>query len=261
MKEILTFAVAVALIHGVLADAPKPSKLTPEERAAKKAEMQKKMLKHTGGFVVKPNTQKGEIVYVNCQSAADEKWIKDSASYFAEQSKFKISVKKGAFDLKAPKIEGNMSIFIVDDPALPPLLVAPENRWSMVNVAPLKAGNGEKPAFLESRTRKELARAFAYLCGGVSSQYPGAATSNVTKTEDLDQIIELRLPLDFFQRFKSYMPAFGVTPAEQTTYRRACEEGWASQPTNDIQKAVWDKVHEVPTKPIKIEFDPKTDTK
>jgi len=35
------------------------------------------------------------------------------------------------------------------------------------------------------------------------------------------------------------------------------EEGWAPAPTNEYQKIVWDKVHAIPQKPMKIEFDPK----
>lgn len=37
------------------------------------------------------------------------------------------------------------------------------------------------------------------------------------------------------------------------------EAGWAAQPTNDYQKAVWDQVHALPDKPLTIEFDPKKD--
>ena len=41
------------------------------------------------------------------------------------------------------------------------------------------------------------------------------------------------------------------------TYRQACQEGWAPAPKNDEQKAIWNQVHAIPDKPIKIEFDPK----
>ena len=42
-------------------------------------------------------------------------------------------------------------------------------------------------------------------------------------------------------------------------YSRACREGWAPPPTNDVQRTIWKQVHAVPDKPIKIEFDPKKD--
>ena len=40
-------------------------------------------------------------------------------------------------------------------------------------------------------------------------------------------------------------------------YLVAVQEGWAPQPTNDVQKAIWDKVHALPTEPIKIKPEEK----
>lgn len=249
-------AVAFAQAQG-LAMKKKPS-LSPEEQAARKAKAMERMLKHTGGMVAKPGTQKGEIVYVNCQTAADRAWLVDSADYFNRETKCRITVKDGSFDLASPKVEGDLTIFVVDDAKLPKLLAAPENRWAMVNVAPLKEGAGEKPAFLQARTRKELSRAFGYLCGAVNSQFKGSLMAPVVRTEDLDQCVELRLPVDIFQRMRESLPAWGVEGMQYATYRNACREGWAAQPTNDYQKAIWQEVRELPTNPIKIKYDPKT---
>ena len=48
----------------------------------------------------------------------------------------------------------------------------------------------------------------------------------------------------------------GITPYRRTTYREACQEGWAPQPTNDVQKAIWEQVkadkERGPTNPITI---------
>ena len=57
---------------------------------------------------------------------------------------------------------------------------------------------------------------------------------------------------------KKYMAARGVTPHYRCPYFKACEEGWAPAPTNEYQRAVWEKVHAIPDKPMKIEFDPAT---
>ena len=46
-------------------------------------------------------------------------------------------------------------------------------------------------------------------------------------------------------------------PGKRSVYRKACEEGWAPAPTNDVQKAIWDKVHAMPTEPIKIKPETK----
>lgn len=219
------------------------------EKQARKAYVAEMMRKRTGGLVVRPGSQRGEIAYVNCQSAAEDRILKDSIEYFAKETKFKIVLKNGVFDFAKPKLIGNVSIFIVDDVNLPPMLVAPESRWTMVNVAPLKS---DKPAFFEARVRKALARAFAYTCGGANSRYPNALTGGVTKVSDLDKIVELRLPVDVFSRMASYMISFGVTPASTCSYRKACTEGWAAAPVDKYQKAVWDEVHKMPTTPIVI---------
>ena len=42
-------------------------------------------------------------------------------------------------------------------------------------------------------------------------------------------------------------------------YRQACKEGRAPVPTNDVQRAIWNKVHQIPDSPLVIEFDPKRD--
>jgi len=47
-----------------------------------------------------------------------------------------------------------------------------------------------------------------------------------------------------------------VTPCIRATYRRACHLGWAPPPTNDVQRAIWEKIkaekERGPTKPITI---------
>lgn len=232
--------------------------VSPEELEARRAEHQAEFDKRTGGRIVKPGTQQGEIVYADCQSHIPKAWIEESIAYFAKETRFKISLRSGtSFDLKDPKIEGNATLFIIDDASLPAILVAPESRWAFVNVAPI--AKEQRPAFFEARVKKELSRGFAYLCGAANSQYQRALTRGIVNHADLDKNPDLTLPVDVIQRFKGYMETLDVRPAMMTTYMKACREGWAPQPTNDVQKAVWDKVHAIPDKPITIEFDPKKD--
>ena len=124
-----------------------------------------------------------------------------------------------------------------------------------------KQGAGEKEAFFKARVSKELTRGFAILAGAQSSNYPGSLVGCVTKAEDLDRFADNMLPVDVFARFNEYVLGYGIIPKKEVAYRMACQEGWAPAPTNDIQKAFWDKAHQIPTKPIKVEFDPKTDKK
>ena len=229
--------------------------LTMESMKAKQAKTQEILMKKVGGLVARPNSQRGEIFYVNCQQRAPKEWIDESIMYFAEETKFKISYKEGSFDLAAPKIEGNATLFVIDDENLPAILVAPENRWAFVNVAPI--ATEKRPAFFQARMKKELSRGFAYLCGAANSQFPMALTRGIVSRSDLDKNIDYRLPVDLFQRFRTYMDPLGVKPQILVPYRKACQEGWAPAPTNEVQQAIWDKVHAMPEKPMKIEFDPK----
>lgn len=221
--------------------------LTPAERQAKIVES---VNQRAGGFVDRPGSRKGEIFYVNCQKKAPRAWIEESMGYFASMTRFTIGYKEGSFDLKGPKVEGNVTLFVVDDEALPPILVAPENSWAFVNVAPI--AQEKRPAFFEARVKKELSRAFAYLCGATGSRFQRSLTRGIVKQADLDQNPDYSVPMDVVQRFRDYMAPLGVTPGQRVTYMKACQEGWAAQPTNDVQKAIWKKVHELPTAPIKI---------
>lgn len=253
----LYFAVVVASALMVVG-AEVSSTPTPEEVAAKRARAKKLFLQKTGGYLNKPGTQQGEIFYVNCQSRVPVAWLSESIAYFAKETKFKISLKDGgSFSLAAPKVEGNATLFVVDDASLPAILVAPENRWAIVNVAPI--ATEQRPAYFEARVKKELTRGFSYLCGATNSQFPRALTRGIVDHADLDKNPDFGLPIDVLQRFRTYMETLGVRPAVIATYRKACQEGWAPAPTNEFQQAVWDKVHTIPAEPMKIEFDPKKD--
>lgn len=63
------------------------------------------------------------------------------------------------------------------------------------------------------------------------------------------------IPIDMANRYTAYLETLGVKPAHERTYRQACKEGWAPAPTNEIQQAIWNQVRQLPTNPIKIEFD------
>ena len=223
---------------------------------ADKAKVDAAVRRHFGDKIKHPGVQKGKVVYVNCQTAVDDSLIKSNAEHFATQVKIGVETVKGSFDLAAPKVQGEATLFIVDDPKLPMSLVAPEARWCMVNVAPLKC---EKPQFFQARVRKALSRGFGFLAGAVASQFQGTLVEGITKPEDYDTRAAEGLPHDVMLRIPKYLAGYGIVPYELVFYRKACEEGWAPNPTNDVQKKIWDDVHALPTKPIKIKYDPKRD--
>ena len=246
MKTLL-FAVAAVSLATTFAES-NGANLSPEEQKA----AHEKWLRRTGGRIIIPGSLKGEISCVNCQGAAKAEWIAEAIGYLKGESYFDVTLREGKFRLSDPEIKGDVTLFIVDDPALPPLLVAPDSRWAAVNAGRLRS---EKEPFFAARVKKEIVRAFAFLCGAANSQFPDALTGPVTAVEDLDRFEDHRLPADIFQRCCTTMRRIGVTPAQILPYSAACKMGIAPQPTNDIQRAIWDKVHAPPEKPLKITYD------
>jgi hypothetical protein len=251
-------AITMAVAATALADA-RTNAAGKVRRKLNRAQMEQRWYAKTGGELQVPGSQRGKIVFVNAQDRAGEELIAEVASTFAGSHKLAISVERGAFSLPRPEIRGEASLFIVNDVALPAILHAPEDRWTMVNVARLGEGRGEKRQFFSERVKKEVTRGFCLLAGAQTSNYPNSLLTSVTKPDELDKFLGCRLQFDVQERFVPYLKGLGVTPATFTTYLAACQEGWAPQPTNDVQRAIWDKVHSIPDKPINIEYDPKKD--
>ena len=228
--------------------------LTPEERAARRAETEREIYEWTGGILKRPGTQKGCIVYVNAQKRAPMAWIDESAAYMRKKMRVEVRVKEGKFALGNVKREGDVSLFIVDDETLPMSFVAPEERWGMVNIAKLWDA---RPQFFEARVKKELARGFSITSGCYVSSYENILMSGISGAEGLDRAPNWELPVDVVKCSLRALEGFGVTPYQPVSYRKAIMEGWAPAPTNDVQKAIWDKVHEMPTEPIKIKPETK----
>ena len=133
-------------------------------------------------------------------------------------------------------------------------ICAPESKWSVINVSPLQT---DKIPFFKARVERSIVRGIVPLLCGADSQYPLCLMSAVHKPADLDRFINAKLPIDVIARFKQNFKALGLGSWTISTYRKACQEGWAPAPTNDIQKAIWDKVHAMPTAPIKIKPETK----
>lgn len=220
--------------------------------------IKKAMYIKTGGKVARPGTYQGRLVYVNCQKSAPAEWLQSNACAFAKSAKIKVEVVSGEFSWPSPRIVGNASLFVVDDAKLPSILVAPENKWGLVNLAPLKIGEGQKESFFCARVQKELSRAVAILAGSHDSNYPNPLVACMTDPAQLDKVVDCSLPVDVLTRIGKYVVGYGIIPAKETTYEKAVKEGWALAPTNDVQKAIWEKVHSIPDKPMKITFDPST---
>ena len=145
---------------------------------------------------------------------------------------------------------------VVDSPGWTTVLVAPEDGWAQVNIAAL-AKDGPSAEVLEGRVKKELWRAFVQMFGGGNSYLAGDLMRPINSLKDLDAFPNLVPGPEPFNAVLDGARARGISVVRRTTYKAACEEGWAAAPTNQHQKAIWDKVHEMPTEPIKIKPETK----
>ena len=238
-------------------DPAKDRPTTPEEVELRKQWIAKRRYEHFGGELVRPGSMKGVVAIVNCQKSADAAVLSEGVEYLRKETRLDIQLKEGAFAVEDVRPVGDFSLFVIEDNKLPTMLLAPEGKWAALNVAPLKTGRGEKPAFFRARVLKEMSRTFAGLCGGISSNYPDSLTTGIYNLDQLDRQEDNRLSVDVVARFAPSLANAGVTPAVISTYRAACKQGWAPAPTNDVQKAIWNEMHKLPETPIKIEFDPK----
>ena len=235
-----------------------------EQAPARKVDMSPEaQYRRTGGQIVKKGTFTGKIAFIDTQDAVPFEVAQKVAKLFADTVEINVVAEKAAKGRPEALLKAsgaNVAVVIVNDSDTPAMLLAPEDRWGVVNVAKLVddlPSENAKAKFRPTRAGKEMVRAFSLLCGGGSSQFPGNMM-NAPTLRQLDLTVDT-IPMDMVGYYQEFLKPLGVTPREYTTYKRACREGWAPNPTTDIQKAIWEKVHQLPDRPIKIEFDPKTD--
>jgi len=258
MRKVL-FAMAMVCSCSAIAADLAPTNST--DGAARRMLKREDVLRATGGRLLEPNSGKGVFVIASAQDKVELKDIQALANIIQSATMIEIHVVQSSDEMSAAtlrKLSAQMGVSVVDVPGKPGLIVAPEEGWAVVNIAPLAAGQDGKLNFAR-RVRKEIYRAFGMVAGGCGSSYQGNLLDPIRTPDDLDMYPEsdLQMPIDMLQKMPKFCDKFGVRPWRMTTYRRACHEGWAPAPTNDYQKAIWDKVHAMPTEPIKIKPEEK----
>ena len=257
MKSAMSMLTVLALAF--CAGAAEPP---PQAKAVKAKE--NPMLKLTGGYILRPGMKQGEVSFLNAQKAVPSSEFKPIAARLGKMLHLNFTVKdveagggRGEFAELLKKDSAQFAVFIVDDPGNDDaLVILPESRYAIVNVSPLRADGGEG-AFLAARAKKEAVRAFFFVAGGASMPSEGNLMSAFPHIRDLDNVPADAFPVEIVGRVGEYLPKMGCETKAFSTYRRACKEGWAPPPTNDYQKAIWDKVHALPTEPIKIKPETK----
>lgn len=255
----LVFAFATLAMTFAFAEAPatdkakeKKTPLTPAQQAARR---QAREMKRFGGYIVKPNSAAGKILFVDTRKEVKDTAAADVVAFLRKTYQYPAEVVKGEADQadvsKVGKTAATMTIVLCEKPDSPALLISPEDMWASVNATRLARGCSD-PKVFAARVRKELTRAFCFLAGAGNSMGSATVMTPVFSNMELDERFVEEIPPDVDGKFNKHLAAFGIKPWIRTTYTYACEEGWAPQPTNEFQKAIWDKVHAAPTKPIVI---------
>ena len=263
MKTVLATCVAACAL-GTFAETNAPGRvrkpfkdLTPEEQEA----MFQARITRQGGMLERPGS--GEVRIFDWQDAVPESSVKEMfmlSSSCPIKVPFKHERKQGRFSIagvpKAMSEAGvKAAVFLVDDPSLPMTLCAMEASWGVVNVAPLKA-DSPKPQLLFQRLNKLFTRVATVTFGGTHQPVTFSALQSVTTLKELDEMGAFAIAPMCLTMMSDHLPKLGVTFPYLTTYKRACREGWAPAPTNDVQKAIWEKIkadkERGPTNPITI---------
>lgn len=261
-KRSVALVVALSAIALFGAETVPPSKIvitntmTKAEYKARLKESMGQMIQNAGGFCKKEGT--GHIIIVNCQNILSDADLARFCKKFKYRNKIETkSIRNdqpnGIADYRVPEGAAG-AVYIVDDKALPMSLVANETGWGVVNVA--KIATVKSVELNTQRILKELMRVCVLTFGGGQLQYDGSIMMSVLKPEDLDQIDnKMSVPVELAAGMTKNLRLRGITEFKTTSYLVACREGWAPAPTNDVQKAIWDKVHAPPEKPLKITYD------
>ena len=202
------------------------------------------MLARTGGLVKAP-AEGPALLFLNVQTRVAADTIGAVSGQMAEMLRLLVVLKTIPSDepvaeaLKALTDKDTAAVVVIaDTPGYPALLVAPENRWALVNVAAL-GGAGVTAETLADRTQKEVWRAFGYLMGAANSNFEHCLLKPVLVPADLDAFKAKSLSPEPFSKIMTHVEKLGMKLQRTTTYRKAVEEGGAPAPTNDFQRAIW----------------------
>ncbi len=215
--------------------------------------MRSNLLARTGGIIQSP--AKGPaILFLNTQKKVPSAVIREPVAQLEKILRLPFVLRDQPAEepvAEAVKALGDPQVAAVivigDSASSPSLLLAPENRWALVNVAAL-GGSGVSAEQLADRVQKETVRAFGMLMGAAYTTQEGCVLKPVLKPEDLDALKAKYLGMETLSKISSQAQRLGVQPSRTTTYRKAVESGWAPAPTNDVQRAIWQKLGKTPPK-------------
>ncbi|MBP9991014.1 MAG: hypothetical protein KBT45_06270 [Bacteroidales bacterium] len=208
-------------------------------------------IKKLGGYVLSRPTGRCFSV-ANFQKLIQESELEDICSEISRATTIAVNI------LTTNDVQNTDCgvLILVDELNVPTLSIQPEDFKSTLNVRRL-CSDSPNQAVLRKRFRKEFWRAFCMALGAGTSSFQPCLMTPISSISELDQI-SLSAPCpEVFDKIQRAADKYKFGRYRRVTYKTACKEGWAPAPTNDIQKAIWDKVHAMPTEPIKIKPETK----
>ena len=252
MKKLMLM-IAVVCAGVVVADTAGPrKKMTAAERRARRDAR----IAADGGLVERPSDGKAIRILSKTDKVSIAE-VEEMAEEIIKLLGFKVEVVDSD---KPTRLKTGCLIVLAEQEGAPTLLVAPENPWASVNVKNLAADNPTEKV-LKTRIRKELWRAFAFAMGAANSNMQPCLMRPIFSLKDLDSEKVAIVCPEPLSAISHNAQRLNIAQARKTTYKRACMEGWAPAPTNDVQKAIAAQVKaeqsKEPTKGMKIKYDPK----
>ena len=259
-KEFLAASFAALFCIGVSGEVKvynghKLKQMTPEEERAWRE-------RRASNVAIQRFPDSAKIAVVNCAKGLEAGVLDRCAAEIASRIGIDVPVEVRTGPIDPAAIAGDIAqrgvrgaVYVVEMPGWPISLVAPEGGWAMLNAAALAADHPGKNVFSKRLTRG-MWRAFAFTFGAGDAMFDGCVTKPVSSLAELDALPGDGISPGLDDRIIKHLKGIGVKPARRTTYKRACQEGWAPAPTNAYQKAIWEQVkadkERGPTNPITI---------
>lgn len=240
----------IAVLAGLEALASNTTTNKVRTTAAERKAAREARIAAAGGLIEVP--YKGKyIVIVNDQKRVAEEDLFEPSQSIEALLQLPVKVVAPGTDVS----DAGVIMTLSDNTTAPTLLVAPEVPWAGVNVGALAADHPSQEVLVK-RTQKEIWRAFLYACGAANSMMQPCLMRPVFGLRDLDaKHVAVPCP-DPLPRVMTTANQLQITEKSRKTYLVACQEGWAPEPTNEVQKVIWEKVKaeqsESPSNPIRI---------
>ncbi len=219
---------------------PARPKFPPKGRAAR-------VHANGGGFVSRTVREGGCLRFIDLRGdkATDLKPIYSKMTPFFEMVIDSVKADKSeGCPMKVAKkaLEGKdviAAVVIANEGAdAPSLIVCPEDRMAVINADRLA---DESDEVFNVRLTKEMWRAVAFVMGGYASDYP-CVLKAFTSLGELDgNQVQMTCP-PVSGKVAANAERYGAAKVQTAPYVIAVRQGWAPAPTNDIQKAIWDRV-------------------